>query len=231
MRQFIFNGRSSKEFHIGISGTRTFGAPGRDTESIIIPGKNGELTIDNGRYHNQEYPYDAFIVRKLPEKIEEFRNFLLQDSKYHRLEDDYHPDTFRLARYISGLEVETKVLLRSGTFELVFNCKPQRFLKVGEKTINFESAGSIFNPTLYEAKPLIRAYGTGTLFVGNTQVKINSADVYTDIDCEIENCYKGIVNCNNNVEIENFPTLVPGNNNISFSGITKIEITPRWWML
>ena len=46
--------------------------------------------------------------------------------------------------------------------------------------------------------------------------------------------YKGTISKNGNVELSdyNFPVLVPGTNTITLgTGITKVEITPRWWQL
>lgn len=101
--------------------------------------------------------------------------------------------------------------------------------------IEFTAAGSIFNDYLQEAKPLIRAYGTGSFTIGDCTVTINSANVYTDIDSDLEECYKDNLstNCNGNVTLTSgtFPTLPSGENDISMSGITKLIIYPRWWIL
>ena len=99
--------------------------------------------------------------------------------------------------------------------------------------MTFTSNGSIENPTEFESKPLLRVYGTGTLGIGSQSITISQADVYTDIDCEMMDCFKGTANKNANVSFSdyNFPTLMPGTNGISLTGITKVEITPRWWIL
>jgi phage-related protein len=62
-------------------------------------------------------------------------------------------------------------------------------------------------------------------------VTISSADEYTDIDCEIMDAFKGSVNCNSNIQTTDnkFPVLRSGDNNITKTGITRLEITPRWW--
>ena len=61
---------------------------------------------------------------------------------------------------------------------------------------------------------------------------ISSANSYTDIDCDIMDAFKGSTNCNGNIS-GSFPTLAPGDNTVDLpsSGITKIEIIPRWWVL
>lgn len=87
------------------------------------------------------------------------------------------------------------------------------------------------NPTLFDALPFLRVYGTGILGIGSHTITITAADVYTDIDCEMMDCFKGSANKNQYVQFSgnDFPTLEPGVNGFSFSGITKVEVKPRWW--
>ena len=108
-------------------------------------------------------------------------------------------------------------------------------LKAGEKPVEFTAAGSILNKQLTETKPLIRAYGTGSFSIGGVAIQITSANGYTDIDCDLQEAYKDTLatNCNANIVLTNgvFPTLKSGSNAITLSGITKLIITPRWWVL
>lgn len=87
------------------------------------------------------------------------------------------------------------------------------------------------NPTLFDALPFLRVYGTGILGIGSHTITITAADVYTDIDCEMMDCFKGSANKNQYVQFSgnDFPTLEPGVNGFTFSGITKVEVKPRWW--
>jgi len=229
----VFNGKKLKDYGVFISGEAVFNAPKRDTTSVSVPGRNGELTLDNGRYENIPLTYPAFIVRSFKERISELRNFVLTQSGYQRLEDTYHPDEFRLAKWESDFSVKPDEALLAGEFELKFNCYPQRFLKSGENVIEITSATTIINEQMTTALPLIRAYGTGTFTINGITVQITSASSYTDIDCDLQECFKDTLatNCNGNVVLTTFPELQPGENTISMSGITKLEITPRWWRL
>lgn len=236
MRQwFIFNGKSSKDFGVYISGLNTFGAPERDVDIISISGRNGDLTIDNGRYKNIDVSYPAFIFDRFDNNIEGLRNFLLSQSGYKRLEDTYHPNEYRLARYKSGLTPKVIDELYAGEFDLTFDCYPQRYLKSGDQTITMTADGSLFNEYAQIAKPIIRAYGVGSFTVGDVTVTINSADDYTDIDCELQEAYKDdlTTNCNANITLDNgvFPSLISGDNAISIDGITQLDIKPKWWIL
>ncbi len=236
MRQwFTFNGKSSKDFGVYISGLNTFGAPERDVDIISISGRNGDLTIDNGRYKNIDVSYPAFIFDRFDNNIEGLRNFLLSQRGYKRLEDTYHPNEYRLARYKSGLTPKVIDELYAGEFDLTFDCYPQRYLKSGDQVIILTDDGALFNEYAQIAKPIIRAYGTGSFTVGDVTVTINSADGYTDIDCELQEAYKDdlTTNCNANITLNDgvFPSLMSGDNGISLDGITQLDIKPKWWIL
>lgn len=235
MNHFTYCGQNSAGFGILIddAGT-TFDAPDRDYSKEEIPGRNGDLTIDNGRWKNADVTYSCGIGVDFDNNFSAFRSFLASCTGYGRLEDSYHPDEFRLARVKEGIRPDVFMNGKAGTFDVVFDCKPQRFLKTGETDVAFTSSGSIVNPTRYDARPMLRVYGTGSFTVGGTTMVITSANSYTDIDCDIEDCFKGATNCNGNVQLSSggFPVLKPGNNGVTFLGsITRIIITPRWWSL
>lgn len=236
MRNWLtFNGKSSKDFGVYISGLNTFNAPERDIESISIAGRNGDLTRDNGRYKNLDVTYPAFIYDEMDVNIEGLRNFLLSQIGYKRLEDTYHPNEYRMARYKGGFSANVVDWLEAGEFDIVFDCMPQRFLKIGEQPIELTANGSIFNEYEMTALPLIRAYGTGTFSIGGIAIQITTANGYTDIDCDLQEAYKDTMatNCNGNIVLTNgkFPELKSGANAVTISGITKLEIYPRWWIL
>lgn len=235
MRQFLtYAGRSTKEFGIFISGEGTFSSPERNTSSQEVPGRNGAILFDMGNYKNMPLKYPAFIIKGLPTRIRDFLNFAGAQIGYQRLEDTYHPYEFRMAKFKTNPSIDTAGYMnRSGKFTLEFDCKPQRFLKSGEEITTLEADGVILNRTLQNAKPLLRVYGTaGAIEIGAETIEISTIDDYVDIDCEIMDAYKGAVNCNGNVSFTDDIVLSPGDNNISLSGgITKIEITPRWFII
>lgn len=226
-----YDGVSSLDFGVKISGSGTFDAPVRDIESISIPGRNGDLHIDNGRFNNIDITYPAYITEHFSKNFDAFKAFLLSKRGYKRLVDTYHPDHYRLAIFNNALTPDMTPRNLAGSFDLVFNCDPRRFLMTGDKPIEVTTGASIKNPTLFDAKPLIRVYGTGTITVGGISVVVNSANVYTDLDSELEEAYKGTTNCNGNITLTNgqFIKLAPGLNTITFSNFSKVEITPRWW--
>ena len=232
MRNIItYDGKSSMDFGLYVGLNQNDNAPQRSTEDIVVPGRNGTLTIDNGRYENIDVSYICFIRYRFEDTIPAARNFFLANSGYRRLEDSAHPEEYRMAKYKSGLEVTPSQMRKQGYFTLTFNCMPQRFLKSGEIPLVFTGNGTIFNETMQVAKPLIRVWGNGSLGIGeNTITLAGITDPYTDIDCESMDAYAAGENRNSNISGA-FPVLEPGPNGVSLSGVTKVEITPRWWIL
>lgn len=230
---FTFDGKSSRDFEVWISGGGTYNAPERDVERVPIPGRNGEITFDNGRFNNIDITYPAFINKAFRMNFDAFKAFLGSRVGYRRLSDSYNPEYFRLAQFTAGINPEMKTLNQAGQFNITFNCDPRRFLVSGENQTTVSYSGSIKNPTDFESLPLIRAYGTGCFTINDTTVTISTASSYTDIDSEIQEAYKDFTNCNGNITLSSgsFPVLSPGVNSISMSGISRIIITPRWWTI
>ena len=78
-----------------------------ELERTAIPGRNGDLLLSNRRYGNVSLTYHIGIQRAFPEKYGAFMNFLLREPGYHRLEDSYHPEHYRVA--VMDAEVSPKV--------------------------------------------------------------------------------------------------------------------------
>lgn len=230
-----FAGRSSHEFGLLISGEGTYDSPERNVSKVEVPGHDGDLLFDRGNFKNITVAYPAFIKLGMPEKVRDFLNYMASKTGYQRLEDTYHPYEYRMARFISKVSVEAiGYMNRSGQFKIEFDCKPQRFLKSGEEPVEFTSNGIIYNRTLFPSKPLLRIYGTGagTVGIGSETITISSISSYVDIDCEIMDAYKGATNCNQNVSFTDDIVIPSGEVGIAKTGnITKVVITPRWYII
>jgi phage-related protein len=231
---FTFDSVLSSTYGVFISGSGVYNAASRDITTLEIPGRDGVLTIDNGRFNMIKHEYPAFVKSTFKTNIQGLRNALMSKRGMKRLTDTYHTDEFYLAYFEDGLEVEPSKNLQAGELTITFMRDPRRFLTSGESATTFTADGTISNPTLFDARPLLRVYGTGQLGIGTDTITISAADVYTDIDCEMRECYKGTTSKNSNVTFtgEDFPVLKPGSNGIDLgTGITKVEVTPRWYRL
>ena len=217
-----YNGKSSADFGVWVSGGGTFDAPAKDVETVSVPGRNGDLTIDNGRFVNIPVAYPAFVSNRFQPRIDEFRGWLCSQVGYQRLEDTYHPDEYRLGVYKSGLNVSPTARNLAGSFTLEFDCKPQRFLKSGEIPMTFSASGVVRNPTNYAALPL-----------NGVSVAVTGCSSYVDIDCDIMEAYEGNASRNGTTTLQNgaFPKLSPGDNAVSFTGFSSVVITPRFFTI
>lgn len=239
-----FDGRTSAEFGVWISGSGTFNAPARDMETVSVPGRNGNLTFDNGRFNNITVTYPAFISWRFQPRIDDFRAWICSKHRYCRLEDTYHPDEFRMGIFKGGLNVSAKVRNLAGSFSLSFDCKPQRFLKSGEMPIEYTANGTIYNPTNYTANPLITLYGTpgghGAFNIkGDQQISfvfpesgtiIIDSDISEAYDTDGTNLNANIAFPDTNTE-KDMPHIEPGENAVLMFQITRAVIVPRWWTL
>lgn len=179
-KKLYFDGQSSGDYGVYISGAGTFNAPVRDIEMVSIPGRNGALALDKGRFENIEVTYKAGLFgvdeADFADAISDFRNFLCSRSGYVRLEDDYNPNEYRMAVYKNGLNVDLATL-EAGEFDITFDCKPQRWLKSGETAVTVTSGDTLTNPTLFESSPLLEIDGTGDIEFNGYTVSIESNDI------------------------------------------------------
>lgn len=239
MGKFWFDGKSCTEFGIVASGAGSFNSPVRDITMATIPGRNGDLVIDNGRFKNINVTYPVFIHRDFSNNAMKARAWLRGDTGYKRLEDEYDLDCFRLGVFTGPLDFDMKFLNRAGEAYLTFNCKPQRFLKSGETAIRMSSPDTLHNFTLFDAQPIITVYGSGSgqLTVSGCTVEIKSMTDQITLDCERMDAYRKVgdgasENKNGSIYAPEFPVLKPGDNTISWTGgVTAVDIIPRWWTL
>lgn len=238
----VYNGISSEDFGILVEHPPGYPFPERDVTITHVPGRNGDVVFDNGSYQNVDVEYELAIPA-LKERFDVMANRLVEwlhsSRTYARLEDSYEPEYFRKAIYKE--EGSIKALFSSnirgaGRIKVKFNCKPQRFLKLGEDPFEVTSSGFILrNPTGFAAKPIIEVRGTGAgnVHVGANTVSISDINDVTTINSDIMDCYSGTQNWNSKVTLSNaFPELQPGETVINFDGgVTSLKVTPNWWTL
>lgn len=181
-KSLTFDGEDSRDYGVYITGQAVFNAPEREVEMISIPGRNGQFALDKGRFENIEVTYPAGIFANteadFAEAVSNFRNLLCSKRGYVRLQDEYHPEEYRMAIYKSGLELEN-VALKAGEFEITFDCKPQRYLTSGEEENTVVNGGTLTNPTLFDAEPLLEVEGYGTIEFNGYEIELEDGSVGT----------------------------------------------------
>lgn len=123
----------------------------------------GDLIVEAGEFDNVDISYPAGIMHDFDSDElggwELFSSFLLSRSDaYYRLEDEYHPLYYRMARFVPGIAPRVGTLNRSGQFNVTFDCKPQKYLLSGESEYVITEAYTplrLDNPTRFRAYPEI----------------------------------------------------------------------------
>ena len=234
MGVIIFNNKSSADCRIQVAHPPGYAYPERDYTITHIPGRNGDIIQDNGCYKNVERTYEvSFDVPN--EDFATYANavsaWLHSTTGYARLEDSYEPNYYRMAVYQES-NIFENLYNQAGTATIVFECKPQRFLKTGDNTITIQNSLAIVNPTGFEAYPLFKVTGTsGVLTVNGNSIAISSIEDFVMLDCELQDAYKENINKNRTIS-GTFPVLNPGSNTIRWTGsISSVTMKPRWWTI
>ncbi len=132
-----FNGKDLREFGVHVSGDGTFSAPERDVEYVTIPGRNGDLLVDNGRFQNVTVSYSCGITANFDSNYSRLKAWLQHDPGYHRLTDSHHPDEYRMASFVEAIKPDMDAYNETGRFSLEFVCKPQRFTLKGDIPVRY----------------------------------------------------------------------------------------------
>jgi len=231
---FWFNGTRSDKIGIQLQDPVAFSSPVPKSQKIEVPGRNGDLYFSENSFGNITASVKCFGLRK-----ERVQDILTDVSKhfyttgYRRLETAEEPDIYRMA-VLSDFP-QTEIRMRTlAPFEIMFNCKPQRYYKSGERPLDLEKSGQpLYNPG-YEAYPILKVYGSGpgTITAGGHTVSLKAIDGYVTLDCELQEAYKDTANKNNTISAPEFPTLPPGECAVTWTGgVARVELTPRWYTI
>lgn len=210
--------------------------PKRKYESISVPGRNGDILIEQDAFENVTQDYDIYISaeqEKLPLPAQRAMDWLSRGG-YRRLEDTYDPECFRLAQFAGGGELKN-LFNKFGKATISFNCMPQRWLKEGEHEIPISGSVTLINPTGFAARPVIRFTKNGNaesvVTVGNYVLRTgaNQSGKVIEIDC-----YEQEVTANgqriNGITTGTFPAL-EGSTAVSVSNALNTVVIPRWWTI
>lgn len=238
VHSLTFNGTASTIYGIYIAEKNAYAAPVRDVTELKIPGRSGNLIVDNDRYENFLLKYDCYLIpltgyTTMQALSKAIKAWLYAGVNYYTLTDTYNPGYFRKASFANVLDI-AEVLINVGKAPISFNCKPFLYLTTGLNTTTLTQTGTINNPEAFPSKPYIKITGSGnvTLSIGSASYVFTAIDTYIEIDSELMNVFKGATSYNSKMTSDGFPVLVPGNNAISWTGtVTKVEIIPRWCCL
>lgn len=226
---FTFDGVLSTTYNTYIAKSNMFDAPEEDVEPISIPGSNRIVYLHKGCYKPFTINAECYIPNNMQTDVDGLRAFLKSRNKECKYIESLKPTEYRLATFINSFELGSSDR-KGAAFTLQFMARPERFLVSGDTPEIFTADGTITNPTLFASKPLIRIYGTGSVSIDGQIITVNTVDEYVDIDFDTLQAFKGSVNCNNNVEFGEV-SLYPGENIVDLTGVTRVEISGRWFTI
>lgn len=175
----IYGEVSANDYGVYLGGDGIYNVPERTVETVSVPGRNGDLTIDQKRYENVPIQYYCFVdgatQDEMRKKFTAFKNAIASQVGYKKLIDTYQPDDYRMALFVSGIEVQSVALGKAVVFQLQFNCKPQRYLTDGDNEVTITDGSTLNNPTLYDAEPLLMVEGYGDIGFNGYTVNIEDA--------------------------------------------------------
>ncbi len=234
----IFDSKSSLDFGIRVERCPKFVTGAVEYEKIPVPGRDGNLIRKKEIVTMSNYiqPYEVWFYGPQKNTIvdaKKIANWLLLPVGYVRLEDTYDPDVYRQAVFAGPLDVENWMLER-GRATLEFDCKPQRWLKSGERGLPVTS-GQILSNEWRPAKPTIEVIGTGAadLQIGGSHIHINNIRNRITINCDIRNAYDTAGGRGNDIVVTDhlWPVLAHGETQISWTGGAQtVIVIPHWWM-
>lgn len=230
-------------------GAGQYSAPARSVDFIEVPGRNGDLLIDNGNYTNTKAIFDVVITKDVKENTDRLKYLLYSQKGYQKLYDSDLKGFYRMASFNDGFEI---LSTEGGVVRIEFDCKPFKYDIAGEDAVVVEGLATssglsyFYNPYFEDARPLIKVHTVDGVDTDYCYIEIisglndrqriefpKSGMGELIIDTELQYAYRdlgpnGLQNCNSVVNTADI-RLPCGQSTISVSGAIKsVEIVPRW---
>lgn len=220
---FIYNGINSKDMGVILKRLPPITKPKRRIEIVQVPGKNGTLHIDENCYDPITISLECTLkknidARSITKWLSDFGTITFSDEL-----DKFYNATiinsiplervFKLYReFIIQLELQPIAL---SVEEFVYECKNNNV-----NSIELQCSAQTY--------PYIKLTGTGQVQVtiNNKICSLNIDEQYIELDCELQNAYKGTKSKNDKMNGE-FPILIPGINTIQIIGNATMIIKYR----
>lgn len=233
---FHFKGKSSDEMGLYMNYGQTFTLPERATETVEVIGLDEKVIFDLDYYKNVEIVFPVKLVprpgQSVKEQIHEIGNWLYTTT-YEKLTTPDDQDFYRLATFTNSSSFAEQLEV-FGEGELVFDAKPYRYSRLGDKAIVILEKGKQIINTMRKSQPIVKIWGTGDvdLYINSQRMNFFSLSDYIEIDCFMLTAIdQAGGNLSFKVSETSFPWFVleEGANRVTWTGsVSKIEIIPRW---
>jgi len=197
----------------------------RIVSSIAVDGREGSLTILRGWEDVTFSLRAALIGTNLSARWRTTLARIFAASTIHLSND---PDVFYQIKHVRAVPMERR-LSTLGEYQITFTCAPFRYMR-GVTPITRTASGGLINPGTVHSLPRLVVHGTGsrTLTINGRPIVLNILSGHLTLDSELKICFFGNVAQNNRMTGD-FPVFHVGNNTITLgTGITRVDIEPRW---
>lgn len=210
--------------------------PAERGKLVEVPGRNGYLWAADGAFNN--------VLTRVQCQTTDDADMAAVDAWLRgagelRFSDD--PERFYLARVVKEFSRSAAMnRFVNQAFTVTFDCQPFLYHipaagESGDDVTITSSPHTVTNPGTYKSAPQMTIEGTGNivLTIGTQIVEIEELEDGIIIDSEMGDCFDmtktRLLNSQVTLMDDEFPTLAPGANIISWTGsVQKITITPRW---
>lgn len=228
---FIWNGVDCRSRGIRLRGPVPIVKPEERVQHVTIPGRDGELTLTEGEWIYESYIQTVSIQVTGAYHVREISKWL-RGSGYVTFHGE--PDRRQAARVIGAVTLEKHSKnLDVWEGECQFYCEPLK-QKLLEESVNITSSGTkLRNTGDVIEKPLLQVTVTGDPVViacGGKTLTItagSSGATAYNIDCDAQIIWHGsgaLVTVDTQLSSGNFPQLLPGENTLTGSGWSAVNV-------
>lgn len=238
MKHFIkFNGKSSLDLHLLLSGDIQHVVAQNDVEEVEVLGRDGSILVDKHRLKTVVQPYEFYL--KLPAKVK-MQNAIdavsdwLSPVGYCELEKSWDKDYIYLASFNETFSV-SETLFYLGKMAVNFKIHPIKYLKSGREFVEVQNNSELVNPTNRTSLPVLKIAGNGNVKItvsntrGRQEMKLEDIERKVFVDCENEVAYSEDGNSMLSVYGADFIHLDIGTSRISWDNPSmKVWIQTNW---
>ena len=228
-----FNEIRSDSLGLRIYNDMTHESTGYDIETVVVPGRHGELLLSNDRLKavNKSFPFRLLSEKNVTEqqiKISEWLNV----EGYKPLLLSWEKDFEYRAAFISTFEIQ-EILRNFGKLKVDFLVHPIKYYKDGLKMRSLNNGETLIGKGNVSAQPIIKIVGSGNcdLSINGRMTKLKDIQGGITLDMQSNTIYYGtqgawdkFVRSPESVK----PYLDTGKNVVKWTGNFKVEIAPHW---
>lgn len=228
---FEWNGKRCTEYGIHVLEQPPLTLPAERVTFTDVPGRSGSLTTLEGEDVYEDVVLTAQCFIQSGARVPEIAAWLRGSGTVTFANRD---GGFYYARVVNQIPFEK--ILRGNphlAFAVNFRCKPFWYPKEVAPITLTRSGSFVENPGSVYAEPVITVYGSGniTLMVGMTIADLEGIAGNITLNTPLMEAYSEATSMNGAMSGD-FPTLLPGQNAVSWTGnVTKVVVEPNWrWL-